>query len=611
VAIDANADAPTSRRKRHAVARYYYNDAGGQAYIRVSKWSTGNRFSRSHWDGSRWRSGTGGLTPVLYKLPELRATAGHKTVFIAEGEKDVDNLMALGLLATCNIGGTGRWRNAYNRELVGAHVVILADNDQAGRDHAAYVAGSLHPHAASVRVVEFAELPEKGDVSDWIAWRREAGDDDEAIGDALRRRARQTDYWSPPAAADPRGDWYSRTIANKDGTPKSNLANVLLALTEDPAWRGVLAFDEMNRTAYLQRPVPEHRNAAPANVTPRPITDEDVTAAQHWLQLAGLPSVSKDIVHQAVDKVARDNAHHPVRDYLTGLRWDGTPRLDTWLAHYLGADRSDYAGRVGRMFLIGMVARVMKPGCKVDHMLVLEGEQGTMKSAACRVLGGEHFDDNLPTDLNGKDAKQYLRGKWLIEVAEMHAFSKAEAAQLKAFITRQVETYRPSYGRREVHEPRQCVFIGTTNKKAYLRDETGGRRFWPIKVRSIDIDALKHDRDQLFAEAVAAFNADEYWWPDKDFEAAHIVPEQEQRFEVDAWETMIEEWLSAREAHDQASGNQTRFTVGDVAIGALNFEKSRIGKRDQRRITPILERLGWQRGERGTGGAKLWERATE
>ena len=395
------------------------------------------------------------------------------------------------------------------------------------------------------------------------------------------------------------GDWYQRTLVNKEGVPRNNLANAVLALTEDPAWEGVLAFDEMQQTAYLRKPVPEHGKDAPANFSPRPVTDEDVTAAQLWLQIAGLPGMAKDAVYQAVEKIARDNGHHPVREYLDNLEWDGTKRLDTWLAKYLGADETPYTARIGRMFFIAMIARVKKPGCKADHMMILEGLQGIMKSSACRVIGGDWFDDNIPNDLNGKDAKQYLRGKWLVEVAEMHAFTKAEAAQLKAFVTRQIENYRPPYGRREVHEPRQCVFVGTTNQEAYLRDETGGRRFWPVWVREIAIDDLARDRDQLFAEAVQAFSAGEAWWPDKDFEAEHIAPEQEARYEADAWEPMIEEWLTYR--------NET--TVGEVAMGALNFERPKLGTADQRRVTAILVRLEWTRSEkRGAGGARTWVR---
>jgi predicted P-loop ATPase len=386
-------------------------------------------------------------------------------------------------------------------------------------------------------------------------------------------------------------EWFFHLLKEGD-KPVPNLHNAVVVLSEEPEFRDLFAYDEMLHAAILMRGL-----GGEPGFKPRPLTDADVGRMQKRIQALALLRLSKDVIHQAVGVVADDHRFHPLRDYLSSLVWDGTPRLATWLTNYLGVEHNPYTVNVGTMFLISMVARVYQPGCKVDHLLVFEGAQGELKSTTCRILGGEWFSDNLP-DISkaGKDVSQHLRGKWLIEVDEMHAMNRAEAAQLKSFITRQVERYRPSYGRLEVIEPRQCVFVGTTNKEAYLRDETGGRRFWPLKVGTIKIATLESDRDQLFAEATARYRGGTHWWPDKDFEREFIMPEQAARYEGDVWEDPIRVYLEIKD----------RVTVGQIARDVFSFDNAKIGTADQRRIAAVLEQLGWHRLPKDRQGNRYW-----
>lgn len=382
--------------------------------------------------------------------------------------------------------------------------------------------------------------------------------------------------------------WMNGAVLTANGAPVSNVANAIRAIRSEMPNHFI--YDEMRREVMVRRNL-----TGDTPVRPRALTDICITRTQERLQAIGLGRLSADVAAQAIRAVADEHRLHPVRDAMDALQWDGTPRLETFPSVYLGAEQSDYTRAVGTMFFISMVARIHEPGCKVDHMLILEGAQGIAKSTACQIIGGNYYSDGMP-DVNSKDASLHVKDKMLIEIGEMHALSKADTARVKEFITRRVERYRPSYGRCEVTEPRQCVFIGTTNKETYLQDETGGRRFWPIKTARVDLHALKRDRDQLFAEAMHLYRSGAKWWPERDFERQHIAPQQAARFEVDAWEEPIANYLAT----------VSRTTIGAVAGVALSMTHRQVGTADQRRIARTLEHLGWQRCKRASD-TRSWE----
>jgi len=382
-------------------------------------------------------------------------------------------------------------------------------------------------------------------------------------------------------------DWRSQLIlGSKPPLPKPIFDNALIAVRA--VYSSQFAYDEMLGCTVMRRSAP------------KPLTDQDISEIQAWMQSeVGIHYISTSTVQQAIEYVARENPFHPLRDYLNELVWDGSTRIRNFAPGYLGCEDTEYTQRIGAMFLISMVARILQPGCKADYMIVLEGPQGKLKSSACRILGGEYFSDHLP-DISEKDASQHLRGLWLIEISEMHAFSKAESTSLKSFVSRQIERYRPPYGRTEVFEPRQCLFVGTSNKDQYLRDETGGRRFWPLRCGAIDLAALERDRDQLFAEAVTWYRSGQPWWPDPEFEDSFIKPEQEARYEEDAWTKYISDFLD--------TSYRTEHSLAEVAIGAElvggDNKRERLTIPVQKRIAAIMRTLGWRLKK--TKNGNLW-----
>ncbi len=378
----------------------------------------------------------------------------------------------------------------------------------------------------------------------------------------------------------------------KNGEPYPNLSNILMVLRASPDWSNVFALDEfVDRKRIIKKPPFEsfHEEIYP----PRDLRDDDYSQTLVWLNQNGFPTLGKDTVFAAVNLLCRDAIISPVRHYLESLEFD--PKIDkfvaeTWMEDYLGVNPTEtdveYIRAISLKSLVQAVARAFNPGCKADSVTILEGPQGAGKSTAIRVLfGADWFGDALPP-MGHKDASDYVKGKWAIELSEMSFQSKADIEQQKAFISRQEERYRPAYGREEITYPRRCVFWGTTNRDDYLKDETGNRRFWPVKISKINIEGLRSARNKLWAEAVYHYRNGYEWWLNQRMQ--NLVEEQNsQRFERDAWEQDVLEWA------DRNAIKET--TVREALNAALQIFSSKMTQADQRRMRTVFRNVGFQK----------------
>jgi putative DNA primase/helicase len=392
-----------------------------------------------------------------------------------------------------------------------------------------------------------------------------------------------------------RDEWKDRLLytETKRGPVLRNvLANVVTILGNDPRWEGVLAYDRFGETVITAKPPPWSTDDAPAVASLGDWLDEHDARVSGWFSRAYDLDVSIGIVRDAVAVVAARRPVHPVVELLARLEWDGTPRVDTWLCDYLGAKDTPYTRAVAAIFLLSAVARVQQPGCKVDTVPILESPQGRGKSTVLRELAGEAFFLETGAELGSKDSFQQLRRKWIVELAELDALSRADVARIKAFLSARVDTYRPSYGRRATDHPRQCIFVGTTNSATYLKDDTGGRRFLPVRCDRIDLAGLRGVRDQLWAEARVRYERGERWHIEDAALLRSFEAEQEARFQADPWEQAIAGWLlSAGRPERRIEG----VTTADVLAGALAKDQGTWTRADEMRVAAVLRRLGWER----------------
>jgi predicted P-loop ATPase len=293
--------------------------------------------------------------------------------------------------------------------------------------------------------------------------------------------------------------------------------------------------------------------------------------------------------------VSRKNSYDPLTDYLAGLKWDGEARTDSFLERYCGARTKDEMGRditehirrISGRWLISAVARALRPGCKVDTVLVLEGVEGIKKSTAFTILGGEWFADSQ-IDVTNKDSKLLAAQSWIIELAELASLLKSDGEAQRAFFSSAVDKFRPPYLPAIEVFPRRCVFVGTTNREEYLSDDAIHRRFWPVACGKVDADALRRDRDQLWAEAVVRFQAGEIWYLTED-EIAQANSQAASRKQTDpATESIWSWWLSK-----SPENRPEQMKVSEVANLALQIPVSQIDYRAKLKVANALKQLGF------------------
>lgn len=378
-------------------------------------------------------------------------------------------------------------------------------------------------------------------------------------------------------------------LLDKGGEPKGCVSNILAVMQSHGDWLKLLGWNTRAARIELLRPAPW---GAPVGEW---VDARDSVMAAGWFAREKRMSVDDGTLLRAAITCARENEVDPVVDWLSSLEWDGQHRLDGWLSGWCGAEECEYTRRVGRMWLIGCVARAFLPGCKNDSMPVLQGDTGARKSTLIEVLGGAWY----AAVTEEKDILQKIHGPWMIELPELGPFRAMHYNKIKAFTTLKVDRFRAPYMRLPEDRPRTCCIAVTLNPEGFgwNQDPTSARRFWPLDVLTIDTTAIAAARDQLFAEAVVAFRAGELWWVE-DPKDPIFVAAQGRVYAIDPWEQIFRRLIITGSSAFGPGGRTLTllpapadFEMGDLLAVAFHDFKPQI--RDVERAARALLRLGY------------------
>lgn len=546
----------------------------------------------------------------LYNLDKLAARP-TASVLVVEGEKSVVGAEKLGAeknyVVTTWPNGSKAFANADWSPLKDRKVLIWPDADEPGRTAANQIAQLLGDIAKEIKVInpdredgwDAADaLTDEMKWTDVVQWAKkrvttfEPTHEPELVSHPTKQNnvtkvehsVQLGDERDPASQSQ---EEYLKSLGvslNKSSKPYQNVHNLIKIFSNAEEFQRKIWYDLFDYRVYTD--ILGETQELNDHIT--------VHVASILQKKYSMMTVTTNMVSEAITAFATTVPRHAVRDWIHILEWDQKPRVGRFFQDYLRVDDNEYTEAVSHNFWVGMIARAFLPGCKNDHMVVLEGAQGIGKSMALSKLGGKWHAETTES-FGSKDFYQNLHGKLIVEIAELDSFSKAEVTRVKQVVTAQSDRFRPSYGRFASDYPRQCIFVGTTNEHSYLRDATGARRFWPLTCRGVNIDKINHDREQLFAEAYHLFKRGDNW---HEVPSERAIEAQEDRYQHDELEVRIREYIKGK----------SFIIMADMAKDHFGLSADRFDTRCQRRFGSILRRAGWERRRETVNGEqeRIW-----
>jgi hypothetical protein len=625
---------PNGNGQKHITHTYDYYDAQGTLLFQTVRYDHPKDFRQRRPDPvtpRQWIWDLKTVQPVLYNLPAVLAAVQAGTrIYICEGEKDADTLIARGMVATTCPMGAGKWRKHHSEALHGAHVAILPDNDPPGQKHALQIAAALQGIAVSVAIVPGLHTGAPGsDVNDWL----NAGGTQEAFDAAVQAALQSPSLPPPPSGpAPPLGwsvagvhsgvitmgmaaDWRNDLFTKKNGEVLPNQFNLTHILHFHEYWK------QPEHVLWHDTIRDRHMSGDSQ------ITNDLLVKISHWFGgQERLPLTSFALLRDCLYERCTENPRDLLQSWLNNLPpWDHVPRLHTWLQEIATVEGDDaYAREMSRRLPVSLVARAMQPGCQYREVIILQGKENIGKSHIAETLVTKEWFIVLSMSLETKESHMMLQKSWLAELADLDSLSRTEDARLKAFITMEDDTYIPKYKNDTASFKRRTVFVGTTNEEQYLKGQTGNTRFLPVLLRGpILLERLHAMREQLFAEALQHYYAHRETWWHMPPEVHDIANEERERRRIsNEYEQPLHDWLTMDRFASpiMENGQRVIFTPDEtsfpeIARWFLKIEAPERWKDRslQMQIGAALRTLGWKPlvARRNNRPTRIWQRSLE